>query len=159
MIQKFIILLAFISFGFNAETAKEYVYEYYKSGIKKAEGWTANNAKTNFWFEYHNNGSLASKGHYENGKRDGYWFFYNFNGNLIKEGHYENGNAENWWIYYEIEFQTVTKIQFEGNQKNGYAIVYKNNRPMRAEKYENGKKTGEWTSLYSFKRDNPNQDF
>ena len=49
-----------------------------------------------------------------------------------------------------------SKIQFRNNAENGYTLRYGKNKMVKAGKYENNVKTGEWTSLYKFKIDNPN---
>ncbi|MDT0556300.1 toxin-antitoxin system YwqK family antitoxin [Patiriisocius hiemis] len=134
---------------------KMYAKEYYENGTLKAEGWALGNKKIKFWIFYHNNGAVASKGNYKNNKKDGYWYYYNTQNKLIKEGHYINGSAENWWIFYDIANQKKAKYQFKDNQKNGFALQYNKQKLMRAEKYENDEKVGEWTSVWAFKRDNP----
>ena len=77
------------------------------------------------------------------------------NSNLKKEGHFVNGSAENWWIIYEIGTLNKTKVQYQNNKKNGYALCYKNNELIRAEKYINNSITGSWTTIIAFRQDNP----
>lgn len=138
---------------------KHYSKIYYENGTLKSEGWLADNYKDGYWKYYYENGKLSSKGHFQNNKKDGYWYFYDQDENLEKEGHFVYGSAENWWIFYEIGTSNKMKVQFKNNKKNGFALCYKNNRLIRAEKYINDSKTGEWTTISGFKRDNPNADF
>lgn len=119
----------------DSSNSKQYIKNYYENGTLKSEGWLTNNYKTD------------------------YWYFYDKNANLKKEGHFVKGSAENWWIFYEIGSPYKSKIQFKNNKKNGYALCYKNNELIRAEKYKNDLKIGTWTSLLAFKIDNPDVSF
>ncbi|WP_026450358.1 toxin-antitoxin system YwqK family antitoxin [Aequorivita capsosiphonis] len=138
---------------------KQYIKNYYENGIIKSEGWLVNNYKSGYWKFYTQNANLSSKGPFKNNKKNGYWYFFDEGANLKKEGHFVNGSAENWWIFYEIGTPYKSKIQFESNKKNGYALCYKNNNLIRAEKYKNDLKTGTWTSISAFKQDNPDASF
>ena len=159
-----ILLLHIFLFGnshhvFSSEilgTEKMYAKEYFANGNLKAEGWKSMDTKTDFWFFYHENGKVASKGHFRSNQRDGYWYFYDESSNVLKEGHFENGSAENWWIFYDIANQSKSKFQYKDNKKNGFALLYKNRKLVKAQEYLNNKKTGEWTSILAFKLDNPN---
>lgn len=137
-------------------TEKMYSKSYYSNGNLKAEGWKQMDTKTDYWIFYHKNGPIASKGHFNDGKRNGYWYFYDQNHTLIKEGHYKNENAVNWWVFYSENMNTEHRFQYKFNKKNGFALIYKNGNLIKAEKYKNDKKLGEWTSIAAFKRDNPN---
>ena len=46
------------------------------------------------------------------------------------------------------------KCQLKDNQKNGYCLVYNNEKLVAASKYKAGKKLKEWTTFASFKREN-----
>lgn len=170
-------LLASLSI-YGQESDKYFVYEYDAQGNLKAEGWLQNNKKVDFWYFYYPNGQVAEEGHYINGKKTlfwyfyypngklekeghynggnkvGYWYFYNKNGTVLKEGHYHNGIAENWWIFYENQYKTI--YQYQNNKKHGYALRYKDKKLLKAEKYIENEKVGEWTSIIAFKLDNPN---
>ncbi|KAA1243867.1 toxin-antitoxin system YwqK family antitoxin [Aquimarina sp. RZ0] len=138
---------------------KEYHREYYDNGLIKTEGWKINDQKTDYWFVYYPNGKVAEKGHFLHGKKEGYWYFYSQNNELLKEGHFKNNKAENWWIIYDIassKTKITKKYQYQNDKKNGFCLLYKNDRLFKAEKYINDEKTGEWTDISSFKRDNPN---
>lgn len=141
----------------NLKTTKEYVKEFYDSGVLKAEGWTQNKIKEGYWIYYYPEGSLKKKGHYHKDKKHGYWYFYSRNGQPVKEGHFENGLMQEWWIFYEKNAHL--KVQYLMGKKNGYGLVYQNNRLKKAIKYEEDKKTGEWTSVMNFKKDNPKVKF
>jgi len=60
-------------------------------------------------------------------------------------------------VFYE-EFQTK-KIQLRDNRKEGFGLVYEGKKLKKAEKYMNDKKTREWTSVFSFRKDNPDVRF
>ena len=133
--------------------------QYHPNGDLKSEGWLCMSQKEGYWKYYYPSGTLSSKGHYNKNQRSGYWYFFNPDGSLIKEGHFKHDHAENWWIFYEIGRQEKSKIQFKNNKKNGFSLRYNKNRLIRVEKYIDDIKTGEWTSLYQFKIDNPNVSF
>ena len=137
-----------------------YQKQYSQSGNLMQEGWQRNDIKTGYWFTYYSNGTISSQGAYQNGKKNGYWFFYDASGRILKEGHYIDNKAEKWWIIYDlvtnIPEMIVRKVQFKNNKKSGFCFLYKNNLLFKAEKYENDHKIGEWTDVFSFKKDNPN---
>ncbi|WP_432411840.1 toxin-antitoxin system YwqK family antitoxin [Rasiella sp. SM2506] len=148
-----------ILFAANPFPEKNYQKEYYNNGTLKAEGWELGATKTDYWYFYYPNGEVASKGSFSNNKREGYWYFYDDNTTLLKQGHYQNGIAEDWWIFYDIATQTEKRFQFKNDKKNGFAFIYKKGRLKRAEAYKNNQKTGEWTSIFAFKKDNPHLTF
>lgn len=136
---------------------KEYRKEFYSTGTPKAEGWELNGFREDYWIFYHPNGKVFKKGHYLDNRMHGYWYFYSEENELIKEGHIKQGVAEDWWIFYEGK--TVKKVQMIKGNKEGFALCYSNRKLERVEKYFNNEKTGEWTSLNSFKIDNPEVKF
>ncbi|MDY8134778.1 hypothetical protein [Aquimarina sp. 2201CG5-10] len=157
MVQKLFIFLSLFSFIENDITlAKEYHYEYYTDGTIKSEGWKLGDNKVDFWHFYYPNGKVSSEGHYINNQKHGYWYFYSDKSDLLKEGHFINDKAEKWWIIYDIAAGITKKYQYKNNKKEGFCLLYKNNKLFKAEKYINNMKTGEWTDIFSFKRDNPN---
>ncbi|WP_299218049.1 hypothetical protein [uncultured Aquimarina sp.] len=162
MIHKFfIILVAYSFFGNQIMVQKKYQREYYSDGSIKAEGWKKDNQKVDYWYTYHPNGNILEQGHYRNNKKEGYWYFYSSESKLIKEGHFINDKAEKWWIIYDIaassqKDQIIKKYQYQNNKKNGYCLLYKNDKLFKAEKYVDDHKMGEWTDVFSFKKDNPN---
>jgi len=151
-------ITSFISAGVPT-IEKTYSKEFYENGHVKSEGWLTMDIKTDYWIYYHPNGVIKAKGHFKNNKKTGYWYFYSEINEKLKEGHYYNGLAEQWWIFYDIANEEETKFQYKKNKKNGFALIYKNNRLIRAEKYKDDTKIGEWTSVIAFKRDNPNVTF
>ena len=160
MIFRFLFLLL-IPFGSLQESNDDRYYkDFYMDGTLKEEGWKESEKKIGYWYFYHTNGKIASQGNFKNNKKDGYWYFYNAKSKKIKEGHFKKNNAENWWIIYDIADASTNKIvrkyQFRNNKKNGFCLLYKNNELFKAEKYMDDEKIGEWTSIQSFKRDNPN---
>ena len=46
------------------------------------------------------------------------------------------------------------KCQLKDNHKNGYCLMYKNEKLIAASKYKAGKKLKEWTDFLSFKKEN-----
>jgi len=136
-----------------------YTIKYYSNGIIKAEGWQMGTTKTDYWIFYHTNGIVASRGHFRNNTKNGYWYFNDTKGHVEKEGHYINVSVENWWIYYDLTNSQTCKFQYENNLKNGLSLCYKNKKLIKAEKYTNDKKVGEWNSFIAFKRDNPGVSF
>ena len=166
MSQKLLVLLfvfgsIFISKATSriSSDAKVYSKEYYKNGSLKAEGWAIGKMKTNYWTFYHKNGIIASKGSFKNNYKNGYWYFYTDGGSLIKEGHFNRGIIEKWWVFYDIATSNKTKIQYKNNAKNGIALYYQKNKLIKSAKYINNHKTGEWTSVFNFRRDNPDLNF
>lgn len=160
MIRQVSFFILFVAIVLSANTAvaggaKKYVKEFYNNGQLKAEGWQQMTVKTDYWIFYHPNGSIASKGHFKDNKRHGYWYFYHSEGALEKEGHFILNSAEDWWIFYEIGSSNKSKFQFKNNQKDGICLRYKNKKLVKAERYHKDQKMGEWTSVRSFRRDNP----
>ncbi|MBA80473.1 MULTISPECIES: hypothetical protein [unclassified Leeuwenhoekiella] len=143
--------------GFS-QSGKHYVKYHDASGRMMEEGWMLQDEKTDYWFTYFPDGSIKSKGAYTEDQKNGYWYFYNTDATLIKEGHYKNGLAVSWWIFYKPN-GISEKIQFEHGNREGYALIYKNGKLFKAEHYKNDNLTGSWTSLYQFKKDNPNARF
>lgn len=156
---KTIIFFLFFGIAFQVSAEKLYQKEFYPNGQIKSEGWMKMDSKTDYWYFYHPNGKVASKGTFRNNKKHGYWYFYSENGLPVKEGHFILGSAENWWIFYDSQTEFSSKFQFKNNKKNGFALRYKKKRLIKAEKYINNKKEGEWTSVLAFKRDNPEVKF
>lgn len=150
----FFIVCITLSILFGDEK-KMYSKEYHDNGHLKSEGWMLNTQKTNYWRFYHSSGTVASKGHYKNNLPEAYWYFYSEDGKVIKEGHYKDGIAQDWWIFYDIAGDITNKTQYANHKKNGYSLVYQKNKLVKVEKYENDVRAGEWTSISSFRRDNP----
>ena len=153
------VAIALLSFTGSVHAEKMYVKEYYTNGLLRAEGWQMNEIKIDYWITYHSNGKVASKGHFRNNQKNGYWYFYTNNGSLEKEGHFIDGSAENWWIFYEIGTRNKIKFEYKNNAKNGFCLHYKKRKLVLVEKYVDNRKTGAWTSVSSFRRDNPSVSF
>ena len=135
---------------------KDYIKNYYDSGQIKEEGWVNGNVKIKYWKFYYPNGSIQKVGTFMDGKPTKYWYFYRENKTKESEGHYENGKKSNWWLFYDENESVNRKCQLKNNQKNGYCLLYNGKKLIRAEKYKNGEKIGEWTDLKSFKKENKN---
>ncbi len=112
-----------------SQTDKIYSKVYYDGNILKSEGWL------------------------QDDQRIGYWYFYNVDGKLLREGHYKQGERTKWWILHGKNNTTI-KVQYEDDMKDGYSLLYKNDKLYKAEKYSRDQLTGTWTSLKKFKRDN-----
>ncbi|MCK8521115.1 hypothetical protein M0D21_06035 [Aquimarina sp. D1M17] len=157
MNQKLILFVfTLMLWGQTAFSQKEYHYEYYSDGTLKAEGWKEGETKVDFWHFYYPNGRVSHEGHFRKNQKTGYWYYYSKESKLLKEGHFVNDKAEKWWIIYDIANGITRKYQYQNNKKEGYCLLYKNNKLFKAERYINDVKTGEWTDVFSFKRDNPN---
>jgi len=165
MIHKAYIIIASLLFlSFQVPIKKQYYKEYYVDGSIKEEGWKMNGQKVDYWYSYYPNGSIAEQGHFLNNRKYGYWYFYSPESKLAKEGHFINDKAEKWWIIYDIapnnrKNRITRKYQYQNNKKNGYCLLYRNDKLFKAEKYVDDQKTGEWTDISSFKKDNPNPSF
>ncbi|WP_075340412.1 toxin-antitoxin system YwqK family antitoxin [Tenacibaculum agarivorans] len=152
MKNKFLLLFLFVSIIGIAQ--KVYQKNYYPDGSIQEEGWIKDNVKHDFWKFYYQNGKIKEKGHYKNGLKHKYWYFYRENSSKIKEGHYVNGIENKWWSYFNKDGQLIHKCQLRDNKKNGYCLVYKQNKLVKASKFVNDKKIKEWTDFSSFKREN-----
>lgn len=155
------LIVTIFLFSFQTPAKKEYHREFYENGALKAEGWKVQDQKTAYWYNYYPNGNISEKGHFRNNQKEGYWYFYSSDKKLIKEGHFINNKAEKWWIIYDIatnnkKDKVTRKYQYRNNKKNGYCLLYKNNKLFKAEKYIENQKIGEWTDVSSFRKDNPN---
>ena len=150
-------MLLQLSISWNV--ADEYIRQYDKQGVLKAEGWMHSGDKIGYWYYYHPNGAISQKGGYDQGKRDGYWFFFKENNAPLQEGHYDHGVKVKWWVIYnEIEGQTE-KYQYVKGLKEGFCFFYRGKKLFKAEKYVKGQRVNEWTNLASFIADNPNPNF
>lgn len=150
------LLVFFVNVAYsNPGEGSEYTKTYYQTGVLQAEGWIKYETKNGYWKFYHPNGQIASEGHYSNNQKTGYWYFYNTHGDVEKEGYFLNDNAEDWWIFYEIGTRNSKKLQFKDGVKDGVCLIYKRNKLVKAQRYKANQKMGEWTSVFAFKRDNP----
>lgn len=138
-------------------TEKAYVKEYSDTGILKAEGWIQDDVKEGYWVYYYAEGTPEKKGHYHKGKKHGYWYFYSHKNQLVKEGHFNEGMRDDWWTFYEND--SHLKVQYNKDKRDGFGLVYHNKKLKKALKFEEDKKVGEWSSLMSFRRDNPQVRF
>lgn len=135
---------------------KYYVKKYFENGILDSEGWMRGNNKTNYWYKYETNGNLKSKGNFLKNKKNGYWYYYNVEEFKSIEGFYKNGSKTGWWTFIKKN-RTEIKMEYLNDKKNGLVLFFEKGRsiPYKAEKFENDKKIGSWTTLSDFKKDNP----
>ncbi len=140
------------------ELEKTYSKEYYSNGNLKAEGWINNAKKEGYWKFYHRNGNLQKEGHISNDKPIKYWYFYRENGTLESEGHFSKGTKNMWWLFYDNMERIYHKCQLKNNKKDGYCLLYTNEKLVKVEKYKAGKKIKEWTDFRSFKKENKLSD-
>lgn len=149
------LLLLFLSVSLSLVAQKKtYHKAYYKNGNLKEEGWIKNNQKNGYWKFYYRNGKLKKEGRFKNNLEAKYWYFYRKDASKEMEGHFEKGKKNKWWLFYDDMGHINHKCQLKDNQKNGYCLMYKMKKLVRAEKYQQGKKIKEWTDFKSFKRDN-----
>jgi len=148
-----LLLLLLLNF-FTVFSQKSYLKNYFESGILKEEGWVENGLKQGYWYYYHSNGKIKEQGHYKNDLQEGYWYYFYKSSIKKKEGHFKKGIQNNWWVYYDKEGNVNHKCQLKNNEKNGYCLLYKDNKLVKASKFEGGKKIDEWKDLASFKKEN-----
>ncbi len=122
----FFVMLVF----FGSAEEKRYVKNYFPNGNMKSEGWMQSEKKVDYWFYYYENGSKK------------------------EEGHYVDDEKQKWWLYYNLNGQLIKKVEYKNNKLHGFAILYKNETIYKAEKYNMGIKTNEWTSLADYQKDN-----
>lgn len=147
----FIFLFPFFS---QADSSLVYHKEFYNNHVLKAEGWLLDGEKTKYWKFYRPDGRLKSEGHYVLGKKCKYWFFYRPNGKKLKEGSFKEGRMTEWWTLYTRDGEISEKCQYTHGLKNGFRVVYVNEKPKMVEKFENNVKTDEWTSYTGFIMEN-----
>ncbi|WP_010180064.1 toxin-antitoxin system YwqK family antitoxin [Aquimarina agarilytica] len=152
----FLLLLSVI---FNLNEGRIFISESFPSGQKKAEGWMMNSKKMDYWHYFYENGNVKSKGNYTNNLKNGYWFFYNTNGNLSKEGHFTNDIPTKWWVYHNTNNHSKEKCLYQSDGTTRFCLVYNNKQLVKACKYRNDIFLQQWTSISSFKRDNPHFSF
>jgi antitoxin component YwqK of YwqJK toxin-antitoxin module len=111
--------------------------------------------KTSFWKYYYSNGTLKKEGYYKDNLEHKYWYFYRLNTVIEKEGHFKQGLQNNWWLFYDKAGNVSYKCQLK---KNGYCLLYKMDKLVKAYKYKNDKKIKEWTDFFSFKSENSLND-
>jgi antitoxin component YwqK of YwqJK toxin-antitoxin module len=164
-IQKIIFLLFFFGMASSITFAnyliineKTYSKKYYANGNMKSEGWMVDSKKDGYWEYYYRNGQVQKKGHLSKDKRVKYWYFYRDTGILESEGHYDKGAKTKWWKYYDSAEMVNHKCQLKNGQKNGYCLIYNNDKIVKAAKYKDGRKIQEWIDLKSFKKDNKLSD-
>lgn len=152
----FILYIILSTFGFSNE--KKYQKEYYLNGQIEKEGWTFNNAKVDYWKFYYENGNLKKEGLFKDNLETKYWYFYSENEGKEKQGHFKLGKKYGWWLFYDKKGNVHHRCQLQNNQKNGYCLVYKEGKLIKASKYKDGKKLNEWRDFSSFKKENTLSD-
>ena len=115
-------------------------------------------AQKSYQKNYFTNGQLESAGWIKNGKKSGYWYYYHNNGKLKAEGHLKNDKKVKWWIFYDKNETINHKCQLKDGIKNGYCLMYQNEKLASAVKYSLGKKIKEWTDFKAFKKENRLRD-
>jgi hypothetical protein len=154
IMSKTLLLLALVLLCAAADAQLQYKKEYNGSNTLLSEGWMENGTRVKYWKFYTAQGILKEEGHFKAGKRSGYWYFYNEAGNKTAEGSYANDEKTNWWKFY-VNGKKESAVQYSNNQRNGYCLRYSNGDVYKCEKYKNDSKTGEWTDMASFRKDNP----
>ena len=154
----YVFLLLIMSCPTRIFSQKKYHKEYYNNGQIKEEGWLLNTHKTAYWKFYYQNGNIKKEGHFKNNLATKYWYFYRRNSSKEKEGHFKKGTQYNWWLFYDNKGYVNHKCQLQNNQKNGYCLIYRENKLVKASKFKQGKKIKEWTDFSSFKNENSLND-
>ena len=152
MKNNLIIILVLISLSVSAQ--KTYQKTYFDNGNLKSEGWQKNNQKNDYWKFYYENGNIKKEGRFSKDKPIKYWYFYTKKGIKKSAGHFLNGEKSNWWLFYDDLEKVNHKCQLKHNVKNGYCLMYKNEKLVSAAKFKAGKKIKEWTDLKAFKKEN-----
>ena len=117
-----------------------------------------NTKKTAFWKFYYQTGILKKEGHFKDNLETKYWYFYSKDADKEKEGHFKKGVKYNWWLFYDNNGFVNHKCQLKNNQKNGFCLIYKKQKLVKASKFKNGKKIKEWTDFSTFKDENSLND-
>lgn len=139
---------------FHTDPVNEAIYEkVVESNEMVAEGWLLNGKRDRYW-KFYQNGKITQEGHYEMGLKVGYWKYYDSDGNLLKAGHFEDDMASEWWVDYDKKGNKIIESEYVDDHKHGLSIYYRNDRPYKAEKYQNGHLIKTWTELSSFIKDN-----
>lgn len=68
------------------------------------------------------------------------------------------GKKNKWWLFYDSMVTIIYKCQLKNNKKNGYCLMYKNNKLVSAKNYKPGKQLKEWTDFKAFKKENNLKD-
>ena len=152
MKNRFTIFLFFISIAIFSQ--KVYHKSFYDNGNIKEEGWLKDDKKVAYWKFYYRNGQLKKEGHFKKNLPTKYWYFYRKNTSKEKEGHFIKGKQNNWWLYYDADGNVDHKCQLKDNHKNGYCLLYKKRKLVKAVQFKNGKKIKEWSDFSSFKKEN-----
>ncbi len=147
-------ILLFFPMLMVAQGELTYHTEYFNNKVLKAEGWMLDGKKVKYWKHYNPYGVLKAEGHYENDKRTKYWFFYRANGKKLKEGTFSKGTPHYWWVYYDNSGKITERCQYNMGVKDGYRVVYVNEKPKKVEKFDQDTKVDQWTSYTSFVLDN-----
>lgn len=158
IMRKGVMFLALFLFSISIFSQKKYHKSYFSNGNLKEEGWLKKNQKVNYWRFYHKNGLVKKEGHYKNNLPTKYWYFYRNDASKEKEGHFVKGKQNKWWLYYDNDGNVNHKCQLKDNQKNGYCLLYKKQKLIKAVKFKNGKKINEWTDFSSFRKENSLKD-
>lgn len=156
--NNFTLILFFLLISFTTVSQKKYVKEYYKNGKIKQEGWLLVDNKIDYWKFYYKNGNLKKEGRFKNNLEVKYWYFYRQNSTIEKEGHFKKGTKLDWWLFYDQDGNIDHKCQLKNDEKNGYCLIYKRKKLVKASKYKDGKKIDEWKDFSSFKEENSLND-
>ena len=79
-------------------------------------------------------------------------------GTKESEGHFEQNKKSDWWLFFDMDEKIIHKCQLKNNKKNGYCLMYENEKMVAAVKYDKGKKIKTWTDFSSFKKENKLSD-
>ena len=92
-------------------------------------------------------------------KKNGYWYYYDLNGKLVKEGHYIESKPSEWWKFYYKKINSFEECLYQEDGITRFCLYYIDNKLKKACKYRNDTFIKQWTTISSFKNDNPHFKF
>lgn len=112
---------------------------FYLSGIKKSEGYYADNKATGDWVYYFENGKVRQTGSFLEGRTEGIWSDFFENGNLRSEGILSDGIKGGEWSYYYEAGSLKSKGQYDSEVKTGIWRYYYEGGGLKAQtNFKNG---------------------
>ncbi|MEQ9261716.1 MAG: hypothetical protein RLP14_01010 [Owenweeksia sp.] len=141
--------------GDSFQNEAQYVKNRTTGGQIVSEGWLQKGKKERYWKFYTSSGVVEREGHYRKDKREDYWFFYYPDGQKKMEGRFVNNRMNGLWMYYNAKGKLIKQCDYHKSRADGYCVLYEEGEMVKAERFEKGEKTGEWTSYLKFMADNP----
>lgn len=149
---------------FEAESKRNYVFLFYKSGKPSAEGWYVNQLKDSVWtyysdfdasvrirepylegklnglsYSYYPNGQISEEVEWKQNVKDGAWKQYFKNGALRLSGYYENGLLQGpYEVYLSNNTIEIRGSYLEGKSHGMWRFYDENGEEVYALEYVNG---------------------